>query len=129
MKTFKQFREASSENLPPIITDLKKMAGSYKMDKKQATNLKNTIVGTVFNKLGGQEGIDKAVGKVDSTIKTMNAELPSAVNKFSDFLKSGKIEQGFEKMSSQIARAGTNNKKQVTNTQREVNKTPTPTST
>ena len=62
MKTFKQFREASSENLPPIITDLKKMAGSYKMDKKQATNLKNTIVGTVFNKLGGQEGIDKAVG-------------------------------------------------------------------
>ena len=129
MKTFKQFREASSENLPPIITDLKKMAGSYKMDKKQATNLKNTIVGTVFNKLGGQEGIDKAVGKVDSTIKTMNAELPSAVNKFSDFLKSGKIEKGFEKMSSQIARAGTNNKKQVTNTQREVNKTPTPTST
>ena len=128
MKTFKQFREASGD-LPPIITDLKKMAGSYKMDKKQATNLKNTIVGTVFNKLGGQEGIDKAVGKVDSTIKTMNAELPSAVNKFSDFLKSGKIEKGFEKMSSQIARAGTNNKKQVTNTQREVNKTPTPTST
>ena len=129
MKTFKQFREASSENLPPVITDLKNMATSYKMNKKQATNLKNTIVGTVFNKLGGQEGIDKAVGKVDSTIKTMNAELPSAVNKFSDFLKSGKIEKGFEKMSSQIARAGTNNKKQVTNTQREVNKTPTPTST
>ena len=129
MKTFKQFREASSENLPPIISDLKKMAGSYKMDKKQATNLKNTIVGTVFNKLGGQEGIDKAVGKVDSTIKTMNAELPSAVNKFSDFLKSGKIEKGFEKMSSQIARAGTNNKKQVTNTQKNVNKTPIPKST
>ena len=80
MKTFKQFREASSENLPPIITDLKKMAGSYKMDKKQATNLKNTIVGTVFNKLGGQEGIDKAVGKVSSTVSKMNDELPGAVN-------------------------------------------------
>ena len=129
MKTFKQFREASSENVPPVITDLKNMARSYKMDKKQATNLKNTIVGTVFNKLGGQEGIDKAVGKVSSTVSKMNDELPGAVNKFSDFLKSGKIEKGFEKMSSQIARAGTNNKKQVTNTQREVNKTPTPTST
>jgi len=128
MKTFKQFREASGD-LPPIITDLKKMAGSYKMDKKQATNLKNNIVGTVFKKLGGQEGIDKVVGKVSSTVSKMNDELPGAVNKFSDFLKSGKIEKGFEKMSSQIARAGTNNKKQVTNTQREVNKTPTPTST
>ena len=129
MKTFKQFREASSENLPPIISDLKKMAGSYKMDKKQATNLKNTIVGTVFNKLGGQEGIDKAVGKVSSTVSKMNDELPGAVNKFSDFLKSGKIEKGFEKMSSQIAKADINNKKEVTNTQRNVSKTPIPKST
>lgn len=128
MKTFKQFREASGD-LPPIITDLKKMAGSYKMDKKQATNLKNSILGTVFNKLGGQEGIDKAVGKVSSTVSKMNTELPSAVNKFSDFLKSGKIEKGFEKMSSQIARAGIDNKKEVTNSQKNVNKTPIPKST
>ena len=128
MKTFKQFREASGD-LPPIITDLKKMAGSYKMDKTQANNLKNTIVGTVFNKLGGQEGIDKAVGKVSSTVSKMNTELPGAVNKFSDFLKSGKIEKGFEKMSSQIARAGIDNKKEVTNSQKNVNKTPIPKST
>jgi len=128
MKTFKQFREASGD-VPPIITDLKKMASSYKMDKKQANNLKNTIVGTVFNKLGGQEGIDKAVGKVSSTVSKMNTELPGAVNKFSDFLKSGKIEKGFEKMSSQIARAGIDNKKQVTNSQKKVDKTPIPKST
>ena len=59
----------------------------------------------------------------------MNDELPGAVNKFSDFLKSGKIEKGFEKMSSQIAKAGINNKKEVTNTQRNVSKTPIPKST
>ena len=128
MKTFKQFREASGD-VPPVITDLKNMARSYKMDKKQATNLKNSILGTVFNKLGGQEGIDKAVGKVSSTVSKMNTELPSAVNKFSDFLKSGKIEKGFEKMSSQIARAGIDNKKEVTNSQKNVNKTPIPKST
>jgi len=96
MKTFSQFNE-------DIAKELEGIAKSFSMDKSQQRKLAGQITGTVLNKLtGGQKGREKAINKVSGQFKKMGDELPGAVNQFSDFLKSGKIEQGFNKMNTQM---------------------------
>ena len=59
MKSFRQFMEQ-----PEIVNMMKGFAQQNKMTKGQATNLKDKINSTVFDKLtGGAEGREKGINK------------------------------------------------------------------
>ena len=69
MKTFKQFAEQSND-YPDIIKSLRGIAQQNKMTKDQATNFRDKITSTVFDKLtGGAEGREKGINKIQSKIK------------------------------------------------------------
>lgn len=68
--------------------------------KGDGTIIPNIIMRTVFERLtGGEKGRTEAVKSINREIDKMTESLPKAVNKFSDFLESGKIESGINKLS------------------------------
>ena len=102
MKTFKQFAEQSND-YPDIIKSLKGIAQQNKMTKGQATNFKDKIITTVFDKLtGGAQGREKGINKIQGKIDKMSTDMPKAFDKFEKFLGSGKIEAGIEKMGKKF---------------------------
>ena len=108
MKTFQQFQEETPKGLPNVEKSLERTAKGVGKVINPA-DVKNFVINTVKNKalekLGAkddEEAINKVKGFVDDKVTKMTDELPGAVNKFSDFLKSGKIEQGFSKMNTQM---------------------------
>ena len=102
MKTFKQFAEQSND-YPDIIKSLKGIAQQNKMTKGKATNFRDKITSTVFDRLtGGAEGRDKGINKIQSKINKMSTDMPKAFDKFEKFLGSGKIEAGIEKMGKKF---------------------------
>ena len=108
MKTFQQFQEETPKVLPNIEKSMERTAKGIGKVINPA-DVKNFVINTVKNKalekLGAkddEEAINKVKGFVDDKVTKMTDELPGAVNKFSDFLKSGKIEQGFSKMNTQM---------------------------
>ena len=102
MKTFKQFAEQSND-YPDIIKSLKGIAQQNKMTKGQATNLRDKITSTVFDKLtGGAEGREKGINKIQSKINKMSTDMPKAFDKFEKFLGSGKIEKGMGKLNDKL---------------------------
>ena len=103
MKTFKQFTEQSND-YPDIIKSLRGIAQQNKMTKNDATNFRDKITSTVFDKLtGGAEGREKGINKIQSKINKMTTDMPKAFDKFEKFLGSGKIEKattkGFNKLN------------------------------
>ena len=102
MKTFKQFTEQSND-YPDIIKSLRGIAQQNKMTKDDATNFRDKITSTVFDKLtGGAEGREKGINKIQSKINKMTTDMPKAFDKFEKFLGSGKIEKGFNKASTKL---------------------------
>ena len=68
--------------------------------KGDGTIIPNIIMRTVFERLtGGEKGRTEGVKSINREINKMTESLPRAVNKFSDFLESGKIESGINKLS------------------------------
>jgi len=68
--------------------------------KGDGTIIPNIIMRTVFERLtGGEKGRTEGVKSINREINKMTESLPKAVNKFSDFLESGKIESGINKLS------------------------------
>ena len=102
MKTFKQFAEQSND-YPDIIIRLKGIAQQNKMTKGQATNFKDKIITTVFDKLtGGAQGREKGINKIQGKIDKMSTDMPKAFDKFEKFLGSGKIEKGLNKATTKL---------------------------
>tara|TARA_R100001460_G_scaffold43409_1_gene79708 strand:+ start:349 stop:702 length:354 start_codon:yes stop_codon:yes gene_type:complete len=108
MKTFQQFQEETPKVLPNIEKSMERTAKGIGKVINPA-DVKNFVINTVKNKalekLGAkddEEAINKVKGFVDDKVTKMTDELPGAVNKFSDFLKSGKIEQGFSNLNTQM---------------------------
>ena len=102
MKTFKQFAEQSND-YPDIIKSLRGIAQQNKMTKGQATNFRDKITSTVFDRLtGGAEGRDKGINKIQSKINKMSTELPGKFKEFEKFLGSGKIEKGMGKLNDKL---------------------------
>tara|TARA_Y100001938_G_scaffold143475_1_gene216273 strand:+ start:438 stop:851 length:414 start_codon:yes stop_codon:yes gene_type:complete len=130
MKTFQQLRneivEASS-NMSDLESSMKKFANQMKPNLKgiakkasetiNPEDVKNTVTTTVIDKLtGGQTGREKMVKKVGDTFQKASDELPNAMARFNDFLKSGKIEKDMNHLSSKfssIANAGRTNMKNM----------------
>ena len=101
MKTFKQFIEQKND-VPDVIKSLQGIAqdASKNIDPK---DLRNKVVGTVFNKLtGGAEGRQKGVEAIQGKLNTMSTDLPKAIDKFQGFLNSGKIEKGMGKLNDKL---------------------------
>ena len=102
MKTFKQFTEQSND-YPDIIKSLKGIAQQNKMTKGQATNFRDKITSTVFDRLtGGAEGRQKGVNAMQGKLNKMSTDLPKAIDKFQGFLNSGKIEKGMGKLNDKL---------------------------
>ena len=102
MKTFKQFTEQSND-YPDIIKSLRGIAQQNKMTKDQATNFRDKITSTVFDKLtGGAEGREKGINKILSKINKMSTELPGKFKEFEKFLGSGKIENSLNKANTKL---------------------------
>ena len=92
-----------SNDLPGVIKSLQGIAQSAKMNKQQASNLKNSITNTVFDKLtGGVEGREKGIDKMKGKLNKMSTDLPKAFDKFEKFLGSGKIEKGMGKLNDKL---------------------------
>ena len=101
MKTFKQFIEQKND-VPDVIKSLQGIAqdASKNIDPKE---LRNKVVGTVFNKLtGGAEGRQKGVNAMQGKLNKMSTDLPKAIDKFQGFLNSGKIEKGMGKLNDKL---------------------------
>ena len=101
MKTFKQFIEQKND-VPDVIKSLQGIAqdASKNIDPK---DLRNKVVGTVFNKLtGGAEGRQKGVNAMQGKLNKMSTDLPKAIDKFQGFLNSGKIEKGMGKLNDKL---------------------------
>ena len=102
MKTFKQFAEQSND-YPDIIKSLKGIAQQNKMTKGQATNLRDKITSTVFDRLtGGAEGREKSINKLQKNVNKMSRELPGKFKEFEKFLGSDKIEKGLNKATTKL---------------------------
>ena len=102
MKTFKQFTEQSND-YPDIIKGLRGIAQQNKMTKNDATNFRDKITSTVFDRLtGGAEGREKGINKIQSKINKMSTDMPKAFDKFEKFLGSGKIEKGLNKATTKL---------------------------
>ena len=72
MKTFKQFAEQSND-YPDIIKSLKGIAQQNKMTQGQATNFRDKITSTVFDRLtGGAEGRKKGINKLQKNVNKMS---------------------------------------------------------
>ena len=101
MKTFKQFIEQKND-VPDVIKSLQGIAqdASKNIDPK---DLRNKVVGTVFNKLtGGAEGRQKGAEALQGKLNKMSTDLPKAIDKFQGFLNSGKIEKGMGKLNDKL---------------------------
>ena len=102
MKTFKQFAE-QSDDYPDIIKSLKGIAQQNKMTQGQATNFRDKITSTVFDRLtGGAEGRKKGINKLQKNVNKMSRDMPKAFDKFEKFLGSGKIEKGLNKATTKL---------------------------
>ena len=102
MKTFKQFAEQSND-YPDIIKSLRGIAQQNKMTKDQATNFRDKITSTVFDKLtGGAEGREKGIIKIQSKINKMTTDMPKAFDKFQKFLGSDKPQEALNKANTKL---------------------------
>ena len=60
------------------------------MTQGQATNLRDKITSTVFDRLtGGAQGREKGINKIQGKINKMSTDMPKAFDKFQEFLGSG----------------------------------------
>ena len=107
MKTFQQFIKETPkpDNVPSIIKSLKGLATDIGTNNPDLPNqIKNTVMKTVAKKFAPT--IQKGTETLDKNLTKVSTELPGAMNKFQDFLDSGKIQKGFNKMSSQMSKVG-----------------------
>jgi|TARA_B100000900_G_C20340695_1_gene618064 hypothetical protein len=107
MKTFQQFIKETPkpDNVPSIIKSLKGLATDIGTNNPDLPKqIKNTVMKTVAKKFAPT--IQKGAQKMDQNLNKMATDLPGAMNKFQDFLDSGKIQKGFNKMSSQMSKVG-----------------------
>ena len=66
-------------------------------------SVKNKVVSTVFDKLtGGAEGREKVTNEIKTVMDKMGKEMPSKFKEFEEFLGSGTIEKGFEKLLNAV---------------------------
>ena len=102
MKTFKQFTEQSND-YPDIIKSLRGIAQLNKMTKDDATNFRDKITSTVFNKLtGGAEGREKGIDKIQLKINKMTTDMPKAFDKFQKFLGSDKPQEALNNAKTKL---------------------------
>ena len=104
MKTFKQFMEQQKNDPPAIIKSLQGLAqdASKTIDPKK---VKDTVVGTVFDKLtGGKEGIGKFTGRINDISDKISNELPGKFAEFDKFLKGDTIKNSLSKVSDKITK-------------------------
>ena len=102
MKTFKQFIEQKN-NFSNIINNIENMSKDTSK-KINPESVANNVVNTVLDRLtGGSEGREETIGKIGKKFKKFETGLPSAVNKFNDFINSGKIESGIDKLGKKFS--------------------------
>tara|TARA_Y100001978_G_C23686835_1_gene432387 strand:- start:484 stop:2196 length:1713 start_codon:yes stop_codon:yes gene_type:complete len=112
-----------STEIPPIIKNLKNKSENLNLNKDDLKKLRNIITMTIFDKLSGiKESRDSSLELIQKSNNEIKDVLPEAMNEFSRFLESDKIEKDLNKLFQIISNTSSLNEEKSFYKEKETQK-------